>query len=58
MGECAGVEWFAPRRAWILGRLGYGVSTELSLVAYPLRTARCSCVLERGEGAVAVVFGW
>ena len=54
----AGVEWFAPRRAWILGRLGYGVSTELSLVAYPLRTARCSCVLERGDGAVAVVFGW
>ncbi|HJU76028.1 MAG TPA: hypothetical protein VJ717_19965 [Gemmatimonadaceae bacterium] len=54
----AGLELFAPRRAWILGRLGYGIAVELSAIAFPFRGPRCSCVVKPGEAAFSLVFGW
>jgi hypothetical protein len=53
-----GVELFAPRRMWLAGALGYGITMELTVHAYPLRAHRCHCILERADGAVTIVFGW
>jgi hypothetical protein len=54
----AGIELFAPRRAWLAGALGYGITAELTVHAYPLRAHRCHCLLERADGALTLVFGW
>jgi hypothetical protein len=53
-----GLELFAPRRAWLFGRLGYGIAAELNAIAYPLRGSRCKCLLKPGDGALSLVFGW
>jgi hypothetical protein len=52
-----GLEFFAPRRAWIFGRLGYGLAAELNLIAFPLR-AGCRCLLKPGDGSLSLVLGW
>lgn len=53
-----GLEVFAPRRAWVFGRLGYGVAAELNLIAFPMRGRGCRCLLKPGDGALSLVFGW
>jgi hypothetical protein len=54
----AGLELFAPRRAWILGRLGYGIAGEVNAITYPLRGPRCGCLLKPGDASLALVLGW
>ena len=54
----AGFELFAPRRAWIFGRLGYGIAAEVNAMAYPLRGARCDCLIKPGDGSLSLVLGW
>lgn len=53
-----GLEMFAPRRAWILGRLGYGLRAEVSGLAYPIHGYGCSCLAKRGDAALSLQFGW
>jgi hypothetical protein len=54
----AGLELFAPKRAWIFGRLGYGIAAEVNMIAFPMRGERCSCLIKPGEGSLSLVFGW
>jgi hypothetical protein len=59
----AGIELFAPKRHWILQRLGYGVRIEGTALLHRLGSRgpcgqRCDATVERADGAVSVVFGW
>lgn len=56
--RCAGLELFAPRRAWLFGRLGYGIAAEVNAITYPLRGSRCKCLIKPGNGALSLVLGW
>jgi hypothetical protein len=53
-----GLELFAPRRAWIFGRLGYGVATDVNVITHPLRGPRCRCLVKPGDASLSLVFGW
>ena len=58
----AGLELFAPREKWILGRLGAGVRIEGSLylnkLSFDTASGRGDITARRGDVSMALIFGW
>ena len=56
-----GIELFAPREWWLLGRLGFGLRAEGTGVLHRLRSGTCdACGVNaiHGDFAISTVLGW
>ena len=58
----AGAELFSPRKAWLFGRLGFGLRVETTSyfkkVRFPSASAQEDVLTKRGDVATSLVFGW